>query len=86
LLLERKRFEIFCSDKDFYKQTIAIAIPISLQSMITMGVNMMDNVMVGTLGENAISGVSLANQFVSIYHIGCMGIGMGASVLTVRFS
>jgi len=76
---------LFVRDKNFYKKTAAIAIPISLQSLISIGVNMADNIMVGSLGENALSGTSLANQFVSIFHIGCMGISMGASVLTARF-
>lgn len=46
---------------------------------------MTDTIMVGSLGENALSGTALANQFISIFHIGCMGISMGASVLTSRF-
>ena len=41
--------------------------------------------MVGSLGETVLSGVSLANQYISLYHICCMGIAMGASVLTARF-
>lgn len=72
-------------DKEFYKQAAAIAIPVSLQSMITMGVNLLDNIMVGALGETIMSATALANQYLNIYHICCMGIGMGASVLTARF-
>ena len=75
----------FVKEKEFYKQAACIAIPISLQSVITIGVSMMDNIMVGALGETALSAVALANQFIGIYQIGCMGIGMGASVLTARF-
>ena len=73
------------TDKKFYKEAAAIAIPISLQSMITMGVNLLDNIMVGSLGETVMSATALANQYVNIFHICCMGIGMGASVLTARF-
>lgn len=76
---------LLVKDKAFYKQAVAIAIPISMQSMITIGVNLMDNIMVGSLGETVLSGTSLANQYISIYHICCMGIGMGASVMTSRF-
>lgn len=72
-------------DVEFYKKSLAIAIPVSLQSMITIGVNLLDTVMVGSLGENALSATALANQFVGIYTICCMGIGMGASVLTARY-
>lgn len=63
----------------------AIAIPITLQSLITIGVNMTDTMMVGSLGEMQLSAASLANQFIVIFTICCMGIGMGASVMTSRF-
>lgn len=53
--------------------------------MVTMGVNLLDNIMVGSLAETVMSGTSLANQYLSLFHICCMGIGMGASVLTARF-
>ncbi len=77
--------KLFIKDKSFYRKTAAIAIPISLQSLVSIGVNMTDTIMVGSLGENALSGTALANQFITIFHIGCMGISMGASVLTSRF-
>ena len=46
---------------------------------------MMDTIMVGTVGETELSAVSLANQFITIFQIFCMGIGMGASVLVARY-
>ena len=76
---------LLVKDKCFYEKMAVIAIPISLQSMITIGVNMTDTVMVGMLGETSLSATALANQFVNIYQICCMGIAMGASVLTSRF-
>ncbi len=75
----------YLGDRGFYKNVAAIALPISLQSLITIGVNMMDTIMLGNLGDTAISASALANQFINIFHICCMGMGMGASVLTSRF-
>lgn len=72
-------------DKSFYKKVSKIAIPIALQGLITTGVNMMDTIMIGTVGETELSAVSIANQFITIFHILCMGIGMGASVLVARY-
>ena len=72
-------------DKAFYIKAAGIALPIAAQSLITIGVNIMDTIMVGDLGEVALSATSLANQFINIFHICCMGLGMGASVLTARF-
>lgn len=75
----------FVRDKRFYTTLMAFALPIAAQSLITVGVNMADNIMLGQLGETPMSGVTLANNFISIYQIMCMGLGMGACVLTSRF-
>ena len=75
----------FIGEKEFYKKVAKIAVPIALQGLITTGVNMMDTIMIGTVGETQLSAVSLANQFINIFHIFCMGIGMGASVLVARY-
>lgn len=77
--------KLFRKEPDFYKRVFVIAIPIALQSLISIGVNMLDTIMVGSLGDDALSATSLANSFISIYHIFCMGLGMGASVLVSRY-
>lgn len=78
--------KLFDMEKGFYMHVLILALPIAAQSLITIGVNMLDNIMVGRgLGETELSAVSLANQFISIYHIFCMGLGMGASVLVSRY-
>lgn len=77
--------KLYVKDLKFYKTVLGITIPIALQGLITTGVNMMDNIMVGRVGETQLSAVALANQFISIFHIFCMGIGMGASVLVSRY-
>lgn len=77
--------KLFQNEPKFYKSVFTLALPIALQSLITIGVNMLDTIMVGKLGENALSATSLANSFISIYHIFCMGLGMGASVLVSRY-
>lgn len=77
--------KLFISDKSFYLKVLTLALPIAMQSAIAIGVNMLDTIMVGKVGEVELSAASLANQFISIYHIFCMGIGMGASVLVARY-
>ena len=69
----------------FYKRVFSLALPIAFQSLITIGVNMLDTMMVGTLGDDPLSATSLANSFISVYQILCMGLGMGASVLVSRY-
>ena len=77
--------KIFQYQPSFYKSVFKLAFPIALQSLISIGVNMLDTIMVGNLGETALSATSLANSFITIYHIFCMGLGMGASVLVSRY-
>ncbi|EIA31682.1 MATE efflux family protein, partial [Candidatus Arthromitus sp. SFB-5] len=43
----------FVKDKNFYRKILTIAVPITLQSLITFATNMMDTIMVGSLGEIA---------------------------------
>ena len=73
------------TDIGFYKKLIAIAFPVAMQSIIMVGVNLIDTIMLGKLGETALSASSLANQFIVLFIFMCMGISMGASVLTGRF-
>lgn len=77
--------DFYVKDKNFYKRVLTIAVPIALQGLITSGVNAMDSIMIGAVSETQLSAVSLANQFITIFHIFCMGIGMGASVLVSRY-
>ena len=77
--------KLFSKDTQFYKRVFRLALPIAAQSLITIGVNMLDTIMVGSLGASALSATSLANSFISIYQIFCMGLGMGASVLVSRY-
>ena len=76
---------MFVRDREFYKKVLTIAVPITLQSLITFAINMMDTVMVGKLGEIPLSAASLSGQIFFITTILCFGIGGGGSVLTSQF-
>jgi len=75
----------YLGTKDLYKRMARIAIPVSLQSLITVGINLMDSIMLSGMGDAQLSASSLASQFINLFMICCMGIGMGASVLTSRY-
>ena len=53
----------------FYKNFILIALPIAFQNLITSSVNMIDNLMIGQLGDVAIASVGLANKVFYIFAI-----------------
>ena len=69
---------LFVKDKSFYRKLFAVAFPIILQNMITIGVNMMDTIMLGKYGEIQLSGSSLASDFINVFQILCLGVGSGA--------
>ena len=73
------------TEASFYKKLVTIAFPVAMQSVIMVGVNLIDTIMLGKLGETALSASSLANQFIVLFIFMCMGISMGSSVLTGRF-
>lgn len=79
--MDKKTLKTYLGTKEFYKNIIRIAIPISLQQLITVGINLMDTVMLSSMGDAQLSASSLATQFINIFQICCMSIGMGASVL-----
>lgn len=76
---------LFVKEKGFYKTVAMLALPVVAQNMITIGVNIIDTIMLGSYGEIQLSGSSLANDFINIFHILCMGMGAGAAVLTAQF-
>ena len=83
MLLEKIR--LYLGDIQLYKKMAKIAIPVSLQSLITVAINLMDTIMLSEMGDAQLSASSLAGQFINLFMIFCMGIGMGANVLTSRF-
>ena len=73
------------TNKSFYRKALLLILPVVLQSIINQGVNMMDTVMVGRLGEASISASSLANQFYNIFVFFCMGISAAGVVLSSQY-
>ncbi len=76
---------LFVKDREFYKSILVIGGPIAAQQVITVGVNMMDTVMLGQLNETALSASAAATQVHSLFQFMSMGLGMGASVLIARY-
>ena len=75
----------FIGDRNFYRAVFAIAVPIILQMSITNLVTLIDNVMVGRLGTESMSGVSIVNQFVFIFNLVVFGALSGAGIFTAQY-
>lgn len=72
-------------NKAFYKMTFTVAVPIMLQNFITNLVNMLDNLMVGSVGTEQMTGVSVVNQLVFIFNLAIFGAISGVGIFTAQF-
>ncbi len=75
----------YIGNKAFYKMVMAVAVPIMIQNFITNFVNMLDNLMVGSLGTEQVSGVSIVNQLIFIFGLAVFGALSGAGIFTAQF-
>ena len=82
---QKTKYRIFTRDKDFYKSLILLAIPISLQNLITFAVNFADNVMIGSLGDHAVSGVYICSQFQSVLQMLIGGVEGTLLILSAQY-
>lgn len=72
-------------EKSFYKTFISLCLPIVLQNVIALSVNLADNLMLGRYGESSLSGVTAVNQIQFIYQNLLMGIGDGLVILASQY-
>lgn len=72
-------------DRSFYSQMYKIALPITLQNLVLASLNLVDNISIGGLGETAIAGVGLANQYFFLLNLLLFGITSGSAIFTAQF-
>ena len=75
----------FIGDRKFYKYVFTLVIPIMIQQGITSFVNLLDNIMVGALGIESISAVSISNQILFIFQLAIFGGLSGISIFSAQF-
>ena len=73
-------------DKKFYKRLFAVALPIMLQNGISNFVSLLDNIMVGRLGTEQMSGVSIVNQLMFVYFLCLFGAIGGTGIFTAQYA
>lgn len=77
--------DFLVKDKEFYKKLLIIGCPVAAQQCITVGVNLMDTIMLGQVTETALAASSMATQVHNLFHYMSMGMGMGSAVMIARF-
>ncbi len=78
--MDRSKFSYYFGDKAFYRNALAVAVPIMIQNSITTFVSLLDNIMVGSVGTIPMSAVAIVNKLIFVYNLclfgGCAGIGI----------
>lgn len=77
--------EKYIGDRKFYRMVLLVALPIMIQNGFTNFVNLLDNVMVGRIGTEQMSGVSIVNQLVFVYNLCIFGGFSGAGIFTAQY-
>uniref|UniRef100_UPI0040561229 MATE family efflux transporter n=1 Tax=Acetatifactor sp. TaxID=1872090 RepID=UPI0040561229 len=72
-------------DKAFYKMVLAVAVPIMIQNGITNFVGLLDNIMVGRIGTEQMSGVAIVNQLLFVFNLAIFGSISGAGIFGAQF-
>ena len=72
-------------DKKFYKMVLTVTVPIMIQNGITNFVSLLDNIMVGQVGTEQMSGVAVANQLLFVFNICIFGAISGAGIFGAQF-
>lgn len=72
-------------DRAFYKMVLAVAVPIMIQNGITNFVGLLDNIMVGQVGTEQMSGVAIVNQLLMVYYLCIFGGLAGAGIFTAQY-
>ena len=78
-------FSFLKQGKSFYRNLIALCIPIILQNLVTTSLAMVDTFMVGMLGEAPLAAVTLANLPIFVVQFIVFGIQSGSAVLISQY-
>lgn len=69
----------------FYRSMMGIAIPVTLQNIVSSSVNLLDTFMIGQLGEVEIAGIGIANQIFFVMALILFGINSGSGIFYSQF-
>ncbi len=75
----------FIGDKKFYKTVLLIAVPIMIQNGITNFVSLLDNIMVGQIGTEQMSGTAIVNQLLFVFNLCIFGVLSGPGIFGAQF-
>lgn len=83
--MNRKCFSKYIGTKEFYKMVLLVVIPVIIQNGITNFVSLLDNIMVGQVGTEQMSGVAIVNQLIVVFNICVFGGVSSAGIFTAQY-
>ncbi len=75
----------FISDKAFYEYILRLAVPMIIQNAVTNFVSFLDNIMVGQIGTEQMSGVAIVNQLIFVFNLCIFGGVSGAGIFGTQY-
>lgn len=72
-------------DRQFYRNVFSVALPLLIQNVITTFVSLLDNIMVGRIGTEPMSGVAISNQLLFVVNLGLFGMISGIGIFTSQY-
>jgi len=75
----------YIGDRKFYRKILIIAVPIMVQNGVSNFVGLLDNLMIGRVGTNALSGVAIANQLIFVFYLLIFGATAGVGIFTAQY-
>ncbi len=72
-------------DRKFYAMVLGVAVPIVIQNGITNFVSLLDNIMVGRIGTEQMSGIAIVNQLLLVFNLAIFGAISGAGIFSAQF-
>ena len=80
-----KSLHKFVGDRAFYRRMLAVVLPLIIQNSITNFVSLLDNIMIGQIGTEQMSGVAIVNQLMFVFYLSIFGATSGAGIFTAQF-
>ena len=75
----------FTKDKNFYKVFFRLMLVVALQNLVAYSVNMLDNMMLGSYEQNALSGAATVNQIFFVVNQLAIAIGNALIVMSSQY-
>ena len=75
----------YIGDRTFYRKLFSVLVPILIQNLITNFVSLLDNIMVGQVGTEPMSGVAIVNQLLFVFNLCIFGGLAGAGIFTAQY-